>query len=108
MSTSVKITENQVERINQLLKAKDLGYKSRNDFVVKAVENEIRIADLKTVFTRTGKIHFDMLYNEHVRKAWERAHAFNFQTQEYKEMEARIKEDTKKEDKKEKKNGFRG
>ena len=44
MSNSVKILEDQVNQINILIKDKDFKYRSRNDFVVKAVENEIRIA----------------------------------------------------------------
>ena len=63
MSNSVKILTEQVEKINELLKDKDFNYRSRNDFVVKAVENEIRLATLKHVLRADGKIYFDMLYN---------------------------------------------
>jgi len=63
MSNSVKIQNEQVEKIDKLLIDKDLNYRSRNDFVVKAVENEIRLATLKTALRPDGKIYFDMLYN---------------------------------------------
>ena len=73
MSNSVKILEEQVQQINRLIKDKDLKYRSRNDFVVKAVENEIRIATLKHDLTSSGKVHFDLLFAEGLRKAFERA-----------------------------------
>lgn len=70
---SVKIPKEQATKISKLRKDSDLNYRSRNDFVVKAVENEIRIATFKSGLSAMGKYHFDLLYAEGLRNAYERA-----------------------------------
>jgi hypothetical protein len=73
MSESCKIRPEQVEKINKLTKDKDLNYRSQNDFVVQATDHELRLATLKHGLSEMGKYHFDMLYNELLRKAYERS-----------------------------------
>ncbi len=75
---SVKIPKEQATKISRLRKDSDLNYRSRNDFVVKAVENEIRIATFKSRLSSHGKYHFDLLYAEGLRIAYEKA--VNFDT----------------------------
>lgn len=76
MSESCKIRPEQVEKIIKLLKDKDLNYHSQNDFVVQATDHELRIASLKHGLSEWGKHHFDMLYQESLRKAYERAREY--------------------------------
>jgi len=73
MSTSVKIQNDQVKKISKLLKDEDLPYRSRNDFVVQAVQNEIRLATFKNGLSSMGKYHFDLLLAEGIKNAYERA-----------------------------------
>ena len=60
MNQSAKITEKQVEKIREFLIDKDFNYRSLNDFVVKATDNEIRIATFKKGLSSMGKYHFDL------------------------------------------------
>lgn len=70
---SVKLGIQQSEDIAELIKDKEMRYRSGADFVSKAVEKEIKIADLKTNLSRAGKTYFDMLVQEFLRKAYEEA-----------------------------------
>jgi len=91
MSNSIKIQAEQVEKIQKLLDDKDFNYRSRNDFVVKAVDNEIRIATLKHRLSGSGKIHFDLLYAESLKNAYEKAVEYDGmyepESEEYKSRE---------------------
>lgn len=77
MSNSIKIQSLQTKKIDKLKEDIDLNYRSRNDFVVKAVDNEIRIATFKHGLTQMGKYHFDLLYAEGLKNAYERALIFD-------------------------------
>jgi hypothetical protein len=76
-ATSVKILPIQVEKIQEIVEDKDLRYRSKNDFVVKAVDNELRLATLKHGMSPGGKMHFELLYNESLYKVYERAKQFD-------------------------------
>jgi len=73
MGSSFKIREQQVKKIIELLKDEDLPYRSKNDFVVQAVENEIRIATLKNSLSSPNKYYFDLLLAEGLKNAYEKA-----------------------------------
>ena len=63
MNQSAKIRGDQVEKIKPFLEDNDLSYRSLNDFVVKAVDNEIQLNILKESFTPAQKILFDLTFN---------------------------------------------
>ena len=75
-SISIRISKEAVEKITGLLnKDRDLKleYKSRNNFIAIAVENEIEIATLKHGLSNSGKYHFKFLYNNGVIDAYQQA-----------------------------------
>ena len=61
------------KKIREFLKDKDFDYTSINNFVVKATDNEIRIATFKQSLSSMGKYHFDLLFAEGLKNAYERA-----------------------------------
>lgn len=69
-NTTVKLQDFQVEQIENLIKDKSLNYRSRSDFVVKAVEKEIRQATLTKELTDAGKIIFGDLIRHKRFEAW--------------------------------------
>jgi len=59
--TSIKITEIQKKKVDELVKELDYLYRSRNDFVVKAVNKEIEYATLLKDFDDSQRILFNDL-----------------------------------------------
>jgi len=75
---SVKIPDYQEKKIEEL--QKKLGpsvYRSVSDFVVKAVENEIRLATFKAGLSEMGRYHFDLKYSTKLMEAMESTYEFD-------------------------------
>jgi len=102
MSNSVKIQKEQVDKIEKLLNDKDLNYRSRNDFVVKAVETEIKLATFKNRLSPSGKYYFDMLYNAKLIEVVEKTNLWDDQpgNKAYEETQELRKNIKKKDNKK--------
>jgi hypothetical protein len=62
-NTTVKLQERQKEQIDKFLKDIYLNYRSVSDFVIKAVEKEIKEATLKSELSPAGKIIFEDISN---------------------------------------------
>lgn len=69
---SVKIKMDQSEKIKQIVDIKESGYRSYPHFIEKAIDFEIKIATLKTIFQPHEKIYFDNLLLEYLNRAYEK------------------------------------
>lgn len=76
-NTAIKLQDRQVEQIMKLIEEKNLKYRSRSDFVTKAVENEIKLATIKKDLSTSGKAHFDTTYNTKLLEAIREAIVFD-------------------------------
>jgi hypothetical protein len=70
---SIKINIVQSEEIAKRLENKELSYRSASNFIEQAVEKELMLSGLKSGLSKMGKYHFDLLYAEGLRNAYERA-----------------------------------
>lgn len=72
-NTTVKIQRHHTDTIDKIIKDKTLNYRSRSDFVIKAIEKEIKEATLLKELSDAGKIIFDDLIRHKRYEAYKEA-----------------------------------